>query len=267
MMKYQKFSLGPNDGHPRHCRSTGRVVRAYGVGPAQRGKLAAPRTERIEGIHRHIGGPVRSVDTLGRLDSADPAPVCADEVKAQANGARVEHGPEGRHTRRRHDIASTRDYLTRLEAQRDNLQRALARIEEQAMRRTSPGTLSQAHGATVWTQGDCPSAAPAARKVWKTRTRWNFTFLPRSSSLGRWRYQVGASFLAWAVILVVGAKLDQVLGMPSCYLISVWLGSGIALMLIKGIDFPMPRCERVDVAGAFSMLWWSACWPRYLARR
>jgi hypothetical protein len=91
--------------------------------------------------------------------------------------------------------------------------------------------------------------------------------MPGSSSLARWRYQASASFPAWAVILVVGAVLHHLLRMPSRYLISMCLCSGVALVLINEVDFSKPRSDRVDIEGAFSKLWWSACWPRYRAKR
>ncbi|MBK4737852.1 hypothetical protein [Noviherbaspirillum pedocola] len=85
-------------------------------------------------------------------------------------------------------------------------------------------------------------------------------------NFSRWLHQMLALLIAWTILLGVTGLLDEFYGTVSQYLVMVWLCLGIGVMLLKKIDFPVPQADRIDVPGAFRMLWWAAFWPRYLRR-
>jgi len=82
----------------------------------------------------------------------------------------------------------------------------------------------------------------------------------------RWLYQMFALLIAWMNILMLTGLVDRVCGTPLHWIAIFWLCGGIVVMLMKKIDFPLPCGDRIDVPGAFRMLWWAAFWPRYLTR-
>ena len=82
----------------------------------------------------------------------------------------------------------------------------------------------------------------------------------------RWMYQMLALLIAWAILLAATGLIDELYSIKSHFILTVWLCVGIGIMLIKKVDFPYPRVDRIDVPGAFTMLWWSAFWPRYLGK-
>lgn len=85
-------------------------------------------------------------------------------------------------------------------------------------------------------------------------------------NFSRWLHQMLALLIAWTILLGVTGLLDEFYGTVSQYLVMVWLCLGIGVMLLKKIDFPVPQADRIDVPGAFRMLWWAAFWSRYLRR-
>jgi hypothetical protein len=72
--------------------------------------------------------------------------------------------------------------------------------------------------------------------------------------------------LAWVVALLIPTFIDGVFGTSLRQFVSMWLWGGMLVMLIKKIPPPLPSPERIDVVGAFKMLWWAAWWPLYLFR-
>jgi hypothetical protein len=82
----------------------------------------------------------------------------------------------------------------------------------------------------------------------------------------RWLYQMAALLIAWTILLAVSGLLDELCNTISQLFVIAWLCSGLGIMLLKKIDFPLPQPDRVDVPGAFKMLWWAAFWPRYLIK-
>lgn len=72
---------------------------------------------------------------------------------------------------------------------------------------------------------------------------------------------------AWAVLMGVAALIDAYFGTISELLIVSWLCVGLCVMKAKAIAWPTPSGERIDVAGAFRILWWAAYWPFYLGRK
>jgi hypothetical protein len=80
----------------------------------------------------------------------------------------------------------------------------------------------------------------------------------------RWFFQVLALLIAWTILLGASGLIDELCGMKTHLVLVAWLCTGIAVMLIKQINFPFPGVDRIDVPGAFTMLWWAACWPWYL---
>lgn len=82
----------------------------------------------------------------------------------------------------------------------------------------------------------------------------------------RWFYQMLALLVAWTIILAITGLFDKACGTVSQYFAIAWLCLGIGIMLLKKIDFPLPKPDRIDVPGAFRMLWWAAYWPSYLTR-
>jgi hypothetical protein len=82
----------------------------------------------------------------------------------------------------------------------------------------------------------------------------------------RWLYQMVALLIVWTILLAVTGWLDKLCNTMSQFFIIAWLCVGIGIMLLKKIDFPLPQADRVDVPGAFKMLWWAAFWPYYLIK-
>ena len=81
----------------------------------------------------------------------------------------------------------------------------------------------------------------------------------------RWLYQMLALLVAWTIILAITGLVDELCGTPTHWIVIGWLCVGNGVMLVKKIDFPMPRADCIDVPGAFHMLWWATFWPRYLS--
>lgn len=82
----------------------------------------------------------------------------------------------------------------------------------------------------------------------------------------RWLYQMVALVIAWTILLATSGLLDDLFDTVSHLFVIAWLCAGLGVMLVKKINFPLPQADRVDVAGAFRMLWWAAFWPRYLRK-
>lgn len=82
----------------------------------------------------------------------------------------------------------------------------------------------------------------------------------------RWMYQMLALLITWAILLAATGLIDEIYSVETHFILTVWLCIGIGIMLIKKIDFPYPKVDRIDVLGAFTMLWWAAFWPRYLRK-
>ncbi|MBA5690700.1 hypothetical protein [Rugamonas apoptosis] len=74
-----------------------------------------------------------------------------------------------------------------------------------------------------------------------------------------------ALLVAWAIVMATTGLFDEFYGTICQYVAMIWLCVGIGVMLLKKIDFPLPRPDRIDVPGAFKMLWWATFWPRYLS--
>jgi hypothetical protein len=79
-------------------------------------------------------------------------------------------------------------------------------------------------------------------------------------------YQMVALLIAWTVLLAATGLIDELFNFETHPILIGWLCVGIGIMLIRKIDFPLPAIDRVDVPGAFTMLWWAAFWPRYLSK-
>lgn len=75
-----------------------------------------------------------------------------------------------------------------------------------------------------------------------------------------------ALLIAWTILLATTGLIDQLCNTKIHLILIAWLCVGIGVMLIKKIDFPFPQVGRVDVPGAFTMLWWAAFWPKYLRK-
>ena len=82
----------------------------------------------------------------------------------------------------------------------------------------------------------------------------------------RWIFQMLALLIAWAILLGATGLIDELCGVEIHLILTAWLCIGIGIMLIKKIDFPFPGVDLIDVPGAFTMLWWAACWPCYLKK-
>jgi hypothetical protein len=80
----------------------------------------------------------------------------------------------------------------------------------------------------------------------------------------RWLRQMVALLTVWGIILAASGLIDELCGTVSHFIILGWLGVGIAVMLVKRVNFPFPRVDQIDIPGAFRMLWWAAFWPHYL---
>ena len=82
----------------------------------------------------------------------------------------------------------------------------------------------------------------------------------------RWLYQMMALLIASTILLAISGLLDDMFNTVSHFFVIAWLCTGLGVMLVKKVDFPLPRADRMDVPGAFRMLWWAAFWPRYLRK-
>jgi len=82
-----------------------------------------------------------------------------------------------------------------------------------------------------------------------------------------WLHQFAALLITWTILSGVTGLFDELYNSNSRLLLTAWLCIGIGVMVSKNIDFPLPRVDRIDVQGAFRMLWWAAFWPRYLLRK
>lgn len=82
-----------------------------------------------------------------------------------------------------------------------------------------------------------------------------------------WLSQAAALLVAWMLLLCATYLLDRHFGKITQLCLVLWLCIGMGIMLIKKIDFPVPRWDTIDVIGAFRMLWWAGFWPRYVLWR
>jgi hypothetical protein len=82
----------------------------------------------------------------------------------------------------------------------------------------------------------------------------------------RWMYQMVALLVAWAILLAATRLIEELCSIQIHSILITWLGVGIVIMSTKKVNFPFPLVDRVDVPGAFVMLWWAAFWPKYLLK-
>jgi hypothetical protein len=87
------------------------------------------------------------------------------------------------------------------------------------------------------------------------------------TNLKRWLHQVAALLIAWTILLAVAGLVDELCNTITQLLAIAWLCAGIGIMLLMKMDFPFPQVDRIDVPGAFKMLWWAAFWPSYLIKK
>ncbi|WP_056442007.1 hypothetical protein [Massilia sp. Root335] len=74
-----------------------------------------------------------------------------------------------------------------------------------------------------------------------------------------------ALLVAWTTILAVTWLFDELCDAPMYWIAIDWLCLGNGVTPVKKIYFPMPCADRLDVPGAFRMLWWAAFRPRELS--
>lgn len=80
-------------------------------------------------------------------------------------------------------------------------------------------------------------------------------------------YRAFALLVVWALLLGAASLIDDFYGTITRLVLVAWICIGICIMLSKKIDFPLPEGHRIDLFGAFRMLWWAIFWPRYLTRK
>ena len=82
-----------------------------------------------------------------------------------------------------------------------------------------------------------------------------------------WLCQFAALFIAWAILSAVTGLFDALCDTPARLVLTCWLVIGIGMMLSKNVVFAMPSTQRVDVPGAFKVLWMAALWPLVLIKK
>lgn len=79
--------------------------------------------------------------------------------------------------------------------------------------------------------------------------------------------QLASFLLAILAIFTVPLLCDTYLGTPFTIFGIVWLNLGVACMRLKKINFPLPRKNKLDPAGAIKTIWWALFWPNYLTKK
>lgn len=72
--------------------------------------------------------------------------------------------------------------------------------------------------------------------------------------------------IAWVILLLVLGLLDRFFQTRIQLNMTVWLWSGLIVMIVKKLPAPLPSAQEPDIPGAFKLLWWTIWWPFFLVR-
>lgn len=72
--------------------------------------------------------------------------------------------------------------------------------------------------------------------------------------------------IAWSILLLTFGLLDQFFHTKIRLNVTIWLFSGLVVMIVKKLPVPLPSSQEPDIPGAFKLLWWTAWWPFFLVK-
>lgn len=70
--------------------------------------------------------------------------------------------------------------------------------------------------------------------------------------------------ISYGAALTIPVILDFIFDTKVETSVIIWLNTGLIVMKLRKIAFPMPDMSKIDVLGGLNMLWWALFWPRYL---
>jgi hypothetical protein len=78
---------------------------------------------------------------------------------------------------------------------------------------------------------------------------------------------VAAMALAYGIVLALPVACDFLFDTHLELLTIAWCNTGLIVMLVKRLPYPVPDGSHLDIRGGLKTLWWAMFWPTYLLRK